>query len=222
MTANVFAVIPVKDELAFTAPLVTQLHSEGVGVLVVDNGSTDGTREWLTDNGVRWVAAPDANLHQMWNMGLDAAPGDADVVAVLNNDITLGDGTMAVCAAAITSLDALVLASPDYSGGTALGGVEWATELGEHTGGVVGWAMLFDATWLTATGFRFPEQLQWWYGDNVALDTVLRSEYKAGIVGGTAVTHHGSATGGDWRQYGVEIASDRRWYAAWSSTHPTV
>jgi N-acetylglucosaminyl-diphospho-decaprenol L-rhamnosyltransferase len=66
--------------------------AEGVTIVVVDNGSTDGTGEWLDRQAGIKVIHNSANrgCAAAWNQGCAAAP--ADWTIVLNNDVLLPAG----------------------------------------------------------------------------------------------------------------------------------
>lgn len=123
---SVAIVIPVLNQLAYTQGCVRCLQSDlaaGVKVIVVDNGSTDGTREWLATQPALVVIRNEQNrgCAPAWNQGVQAAnvritnkgnavlPGDGetnvrntniaravpDWVVVLNNDVLLPTGWLA-------------------------------------------------------------------------------------------------------------------------------
>jgi N-acetylglucosaminyl-diphospho-decaprenol L-rhamnosyltransferase len=124
---QVAIVIPVLNQLAYTQGCVRCLQPDlaaGVRVIVVDNGSTDGTKEWLAHQPQLTVLRNDENrgCAPAWNQGVRAAglllnspnnPGSApggqaavgankqhsperpDWVVVLNNDVLLPDGWLA-------------------------------------------------------------------------------------------------------------------------------
>ncbi|MBX3736472.1 MAG: glycosyltransferase family 2 protein [Candidatus Didemnitutus sp.] len=96
---SVAIVIPVLNQLAYTQGCVRCLEpdiSAGVRVIVVDNGSTDGTRDWLTTQSALTVIRNEQNrgCAPAWNQGVQAAAG-ADWVVVLNNDVLLPAGWLA-------------------------------------------------------------------------------------------------------------------------------
>ncbi len=92
-------VIPVLNQLAYTQGCLRGLQPDlaaGVRVIVVDNGSTDGTREWLAAQTGPTVIRNEVNrgCAPAWNQGV-AAAGEADWVVVLNNDVLLPTGWLA-------------------------------------------------------------------------------------------------------------------------------
>lgn len=96
---SVAIVIPVLNQLAYTQGCVRCLQPDlavGVKVIVVDNGSTDGTREWLATQPALTVIRNEENrgCAPAWNQGVQVAAG-ADWVVVLNNDVLLPAGWLA-------------------------------------------------------------------------------------------------------------------------------
>lgn len=121
---SVAIVIPVLNQLAYTQGCVRCLQpdiADGVKVIVVDNGSTDGTREWLATQPALTVIRNEQNrgCAPAWNQGAAAAgillnkqfpsSGPASTilrntqktseatgwVVVLNNDVLLPAGWLA-------------------------------------------------------------------------------------------------------------------------------
>lgn len=75
---SVAIVIPVLNQLAYTQGCVRCLQPDlaaGVRVIVVDNGSTDGTREWLATQPALTVIRNEQNrgCAPAWNQGVAAA-----------------------------------------------------------------------------------------------------------------------------------------------------
>jgi N-acetylglucosaminyl-diphospho-decaprenol L-rhamnosyltransferase len=96
---SVAVVIPVLNQLAYTQACVKCLEADiaaGVRVVIVDNGSTDGTGDWLkTQPGLTIVSnASNRGCAPAWNQGCRAA-GAADWIVVLNNDVLLPRGWIA-------------------------------------------------------------------------------------------------------------------------------
>ncbi len=122
---SVAIVIPVLNQLAYTQGCVRCLQPDlaaGVRVIVVDNGSTDGTREWLATQPALTVIRNEQNrgCAPAWNQGVEAAnvritnirasspacgtdgivrntsnAAGAEWVVVLNNDVLLPAGWLA-------------------------------------------------------------------------------------------------------------------------------
>ncbi len=108
---SVAIVIPVLNQLAYTQGCLRCLAADlaaGVRVIVVDNGSTDGTREWLAGPGATpglTVIRNEQNrgCAPAWNQGVAAAnvrntnieEMAPDWVVVLNNDVLLPAGWLA-------------------------------------------------------------------------------------------------------------------------------
>ena len=93
---NAAVVIPVLNQLAYTQACLECLQADiaaGVRVIVIDNGSTDGTGRWLAaQNGVVVISnTENRGCAAAWNQGCRAAEG-ADWVVVLNNDVLLPAG----------------------------------------------------------------------------------------------------------------------------------
>lgn len=92
-------VIPVLNQLAYTQGCLRCLEADiaaGVQVVVIDNGSTDGTKEWLAAQPSITVLRNDENrgCAAAWNQGV-AAAGTADWIVILNNDVLLPRGWLA-------------------------------------------------------------------------------------------------------------------------------
>jgi O-antigen biosynthesis protein len=86
-------VIPAYDQLAYTRICLASLELDGDGrseVVVVDNGSTDGTREflaaWAAGGPRRKVVAPGENLGFAGGCNLGAAAATGRFLVFLNND----------------------------------------------------------------------------------------------------------------------------------------
>ena len=97
---SVHVVVPVFNRLALTQSLVAcmrkQTLSQPMSILIVDDGSTDGTAEWLAaqkdievlngDGSLFWGGAVDLALRH-----LQAKAAKDDWVLLMNNDTTVAD-----------------------------------------------------------------------------------------------------------------------------------
>jgi len=79
-------IFPCKDEAA-ALPALLALVPEGIGVIVVDNGSTDGTAEVARACGARVVTEPRPGYGAAVQAGVEASA--AEYVAIVD-----GDGSM--------------------------------------------------------------------------------------------------------------------------------
>lgn len=241
--AKVAAVIPVKDKLELTTHVVEQLWADPSvsHIIIVDNGSADGGRgsrslavgdedhPWADDDHcMTWVNGEGMNIHEMWNRGIaEALEYDAGItaVAVLNNDLDLGPEAITTCARALVMHPEYAAVCPNYDGRPMYvgqihpTGMEICAGRYDGTGGLAGFAMVIAADFLT--GYRFPEDMTWWYGDNDLVLSVAKAGRKCGIVGGADIVHlDGGGQTGDWMSPEMRevTAADREVFLAkWSA-----
>ena len=221
--------IPVRNRLDLTRLLVEALLSqakEGDRLLVYDNGSTDGTREWFAGKEPghrRWkselvrMEAPGHTLHEMWNHAASMAVGLGCHLVLLNNDLELdgepdwidrlvqplGDGWDALC--------------PNYDNRA-----DWRWVLPLHgvcgakydgTGGLAGFAFAISKHFLKPTGYRFPTEAKWWFGDTDLAFTLEKEGRHYGMVRDVRVTHvgGGSQTAKD-HDLSAQCVADKAWF----------
>lgn len=203
----VTVVIPVKDRLDLTRQLVGRLHEQGgsTDVLIVDNGSEDPEMvEWLANqHAAHVVPLPDAGIHHMWNAGMEWAKdrhgGISDLV-FLNNDIKVGQRFLRRLVGGMREHPGMMLASANYDGryGPRIEPVHGiCAGRYDGSGGLAGFAFAMRAEF--AAGYRFPEDMAWYFGDNDVCLTVERAGGWYGIVRSARVEHvggGGQTTGG--------------------------
>lgn len=88
-------IIPVFNQLSFTARCLASLNETGIPdstIIVVDNGSTDGTREFLQARAGLKVVTNETNRGCAcgWNQGVIAA--EAAWLVIMNNDVVVAPG----------------------------------------------------------------------------------------------------------------------------------
>lgn len=219
-----FVVIPMKDRMDLTRPLLEQLahQDEYERIFIYDNGSSEQTKAELGELDIPRLTVTDAagwNIHQMWNAGLTEAKRSAWPcnIAVLNNDLKIGDAFLSGLAHELRRDPLLAAVSPNYDGRPG-DGVQYVREICadryDGTGGLAGFSFMIKAE----GNYSFPDELNWWYGDNHMLASILYAGSKAGIVLGTTVEHvdGGKQTGGwDDPVRAAEIEQDRQWFTSW-------
>jgi GT2 family glycosyltransferase len=211
-----FVVIPVKGRLDLTCPLVTQLAEDGgyETLFVLDNGSTDGTWDWLhrrsPPTGITGVAAPGLGIYEMWNLGVRLARAREPLcnIAILNNDLRIGPRFLARMAAGLRSHADLSAVSANYDQ-RAVDGIAYVRSTFKRRG-LAGFA--FMARGEVFDRLSFDEGFRWWYGDDDFVCQVEAAGGRVGIVGEAIVDHLGG--GGQTVRYTSEvlaaIARDRR------------
>lgn len=110
---KVLAVMLTYNMLDWTKLAVDSIRTfHDLDLLVIDNDSTDGTHEWLTEQGIKFHSKRQS-VASAQNMGLEEFyKGEYDYFLLLNNDIALRYDT-------IDGLVALMEAHPEYGGITA-------------------------------------------------------------------------------------------------------
>ena len=179
-----YVVIPVRDRLALTRDIVTQLATAGgyERIFVLDNGSVDGTDEWLCrqqrQGRLEAVAAPTLGIYELWNLGVRLARTRSQQcnVAILNNDLRIGPRLLSRLATGLRSADDLWAVSPNYDGRPTRG-VQYVRSTFKRQG-LAGFA--FMARGEVFDHVAFDEGFEWWYGDD---DFVAGIEAKGGRVG---------------------------------------
>lgn len=233
--AKIVAVVPVKDRFDLTTDLIRQLRQQGDcdEIVVCDNGSATRTRNWLaSQNDLTVFDMADAGIHEMWNRGIDHAlerHGPRTRVAFLNNDLKLGPAFLRTLSEAFDHHRELNAVCGNYDSRTADTDIVLTTDIcaGRYdgTGGFAGFAFMVRGEWFS-TGYRFPEDMKWWCGDNDLVATITRADVhrgmddrpsKAAIVTGAHVEHldggsqTSKAAGSEFtRQCQADIATFRR------------
>src|SRR3954470_452850 len=137
--------IPTYDGRALLERYLPSVVGQGADVVVVDDGSSDGTSSWLASAypGVRVVVQENAGVSAAMNRCLAEAAG-YEFVLLLNNDVELADGFV----------DALVAALDGHpEAGSACGKMLDALDRGvlDGAGDVVRWS---GACWRRGHGER--------------------------------------------------------------------
>ena len=152
----VTAIIPNWNGLRYLQPLFDSMAGQPFSeVIVVDNGSADGSAEWAESRGARVIRFPEnRGFAAAVNAGVASASGD--IVAILNNDVHLhpgwlqhlldamGHGHALACGKVLSTAD------PDSIDATfdavCRGGTAWRCGNGRRNG----------ATWNQTRPVQFP------------------------------------------------------------------
>ncbi|HEU5394693.1 MAG TPA: class I SAM-dependent methyltransferase [Candidatus Methylomirabilis sp.] len=200
-----YAVIPTRDRLREISRLIEQLRTQGGldQIVVCDNGSGEETRSWLAaQDDLVVLDLPDAGIHEMWNAGVEwmIEQGQKRNVNVLflNNDLELGETFAAHLVEALRSDKDLVAVSGNYDGREGEGLVQVTDDICadryDGTGGFAGFAFAARGEWFQS-GYRFPEECRWWYGDNDLVAVAGAAGGKVGIALRAKVEHEAPPEG---------------------------
>ena len=217
LPATNVAVIPVKDNLNYTQALVKQLLADPAcdEIVVVDNGSTPKTRKWLDAQPITVLNAQGWGIHKMWNLGAAYAHEyhPRPNICFLNNDVRISEPFMGPLSDALEAGPPdLIAVCPNYDGRVGAGverlqGI--CAERYDGTGGLSGFAFMVRGSWF-ASGYRFPEDAMWWYGDNDLLLTIEANGGWYGMAHGATCEHlDGGGRTGEWRSPEMQAQLER-------------
>ncbi len=121
-------VIPLWNQLPLTQQCLKSLVTDTVAeleVVLVDDGSTDGTQAWLKSDELKALAGyarvlthfneSNRGVNYSWNRGIELASGP--YVAVCNNDIVFAPGWDEPILKALESDESIGIVSPYYTFG---------------------------------------------------------------------------------------------------------
>ncbi len=232
----IVAVIPTKsarnpDGECYAANLVAQLVEQGEATEIVLINNADAR---LIDVRATVLDGQGMGIHEMWNLGASHTVKQhrhRAHIAFLNDDLRIGPGFLATMSRALDTDPNLAAISANYDhrpvGAGTLGlphePVQEVQDIcaGRYdgTGGLAGFAFMVPATLFTS-GYRFPEECKWWFGDNDLVRSILSAGGKIGIALRAGVEHlaGGGGTAGDWSDFAEQLAADRaafeaRWQA---------
>lgn len=226
------AVIPFKNKWKMTRALVEQICNGTDLVLLFNNGSDqDQTKAAAAfaakHDNVEVVDARGLGIHEMWNAGVEEALARFPKVniAFLNNDLDAGLNMVPDMSAALSEDQGnLVAVCPNYDDRSSVNcicdypgdhGYEYDKDCepidklhgiyaGGNGNGLAGFCFMVKGEWFQTTGYRFPEECMWWFGDNDLTMSIDAAGGWYGMVHAATVTHldGGSQTIGDANDYG--------------------
>ena len=155
----------------------------------------------------------DHRIYAMWNAGVTLARRiGATEIAILNDDIVIGPGTLPALATALRSEPDVAIVYPDVNAGRFAPAELQDTAGTWGAGGMTGFCFLFRADLPLPP---FDESYGWWYGDDVFEEAVRSAGYRVCRVRGIPIGHvaNGSASK-RWDELGPIIAADRARFEA--------
>lgn len=202
--------IPVKDQFRLTNACVSTLDlSPDDELVLIDNGSTDGTAQWAERAGLRVHYMADATLCEMWDWAIAEAAGRH--IALLNNDIAPGRGMLAALAAALDANPKTGIVYPATN--TVNPGLRWRESFGLEPHGMTGWAFMLRGSidWPILA-----DLYAWWFGDTELEKFCLESGLEIREVAGVRCDHVGGGsqtaqamTRLAWRDQSFAVEADR-------------
>ena len=212
ITAVIPVYFPTAEHVQMTASILDKVFDEAVArVYIIDNG---GAPEHAAEAAalfnalavqqgarIRVIDAPGCNIHQLWNLGWQAALadfGDEVLIAFLNNDIDFRPGTLEVLARAVLRNEVwATYPDPDcrVADGVQLNGTTLATRGSKRHGGMSGHCFLIKGGIHTLGGLPlFDARYKSWYGDDDFAFRVAQSGYEIHRVIGLPCDHLNEAT----------------------------
>jgi GT2 family glycosyltransferase len=200
---KVSIVIPTFNQLAYTKLCLESILKNTWDIeheiIVVDNASTDGTQEYLKQNGIFCLLnRENLGVAKAWNQGIKASRGR--YVCIINNDIIAGPGWMSCLIGAYESAGNAGIVSP----GTRWGELNYNFDKYAERfiksmktvtqEGYAGWCMLIERTRFAKSGY-FSEDYAIGTGEDTDFYYALnRSGFRSFITGCAFVHHFGSQT----------------------------
>jgi GT2 family glycosyltransferase len=191
------------NQLDYTKQFIASLDREEVDfsrIVAVDNGSTDGTREWLTQQGFGAVVLNERNLGcgAAWNQGALAIQSKWTVV--MNNDVVCAKGWLRHLLAT-AEVSQLHIASPAMVEGDLNYSFEaWATDAQSKMSGYVRQGdphavcmAIRDDVW-SEIGYFMPVPKLLGYEDAIFFQRVLEAGLKTGTCADSWLHHYGMTT----------------------------
>ena len=184
-----------------------------IEIIVVNDGSTDGTREWLKSSGLKYVDyGTNLGVSHAWNKGIELAlQTKANIIALLNNDIIVCRSWLdGVVKAVNEGRKAYFLANGQFTNPKTFDQdtVNTSALVGRRVYGRAGWAMFFDRT-AVEQFYPIPSQLKLWYGDDYIHNTLYSSGYVCEVVMECCILHFGSRSVFSYKDYPLQIEKDR-------------
>ena len=180
-------IIPCWNQLEYSKQAIASISAKSyphnIEYIIIDNGSTDGTAEYLKSLNLKHVITNPVNLgvSKAWNQGLERAISiNADQVAILNNDIVVGPKWLdPIMREFSKNENCYYLANGAYNNPHTLD-ADVLRDLpqlaGKRTPGRAGWALFFSME-AVKKFYPIPEEFFLWFGDDYIHNTLTSAGY---------------------------------------------
>lgn len=175
-------------------------YPHSLGFFMLDNGSSDGTWEWMNSSlhgNPQMLYRNEGNdsLSAAWNKvlraGLDCG---ADVLVLMNNDLIVGPGWLdAVVQEYAKGEKTYWLPNGALSPDSYDDRVRAQAKQGRTVPGRAGWCLFFPAQ-AVREFLPIPQELRLWYGDDYIHWKLKRAGYSCRVILDSYVYHYGSKT----------------------------
>ena len=203
MSKNYTITFACYNQLGYTQKFIASLDREEVDfsrIVAVDNGSTDGTREWLQTQGFGQVILNKRNLGcgAAWNQGALALQSKWTVV--MNNDVVCAKGWLSNLLAS-AERHQLQIASPAMVEGELDYDVDaWSQDASQKMHGYCRFGAphavcmaIREDVW-EEIGYFMPVPKLLGYEDGIFFQRALENNIKTGAVGDAWLHHYGMTT----------------------------
>lgn len=191
------------NQLDYTKQFIASLDRDEVDfsrIVAVDNGSTDGTREWLGQQGFGAVVLNDRNLGcgAAWNQGALAIQSKWTVV--MNNDVVCAKGWLNNLLASAENNDLQIASPAMVEGELDYDFADWAAKAQVKMQGYVRQGAphavcmaIRDDVW-SEIGYFMPVTKILGYEDAIFFQRALEARLKTGTTADSWLHHYGMTT----------------------------
>lgn len=191
------------NQLDYTKQFIASLDRDEVDfsrIVAVDNGSTDGTREWLGQQGFGAVVLNDRNLGcgAAWNQGALALQSKWTVV--MNNDVVCAKGWLRNLLAAARQHDLQIASPAMVEGELDYDLADWSAQAQTQMQGYVRQGAphavcmaIRDDVW-SEIGYFMPVTKLLGYEDAIFFQRALEAQLKTGTTADSWLHHYGMTT----------------------------
>ena len=191
------------NQLAYTQEFIASLDRSEVDfsrIVAVDNGSTDGTREWLGQQGFGAVVLNDRNLGcgAAWNQGALALQSEWTVV--MNNDVVCAKGWLHHLLQGAQQHQLQIASPAMVEGELNYDLASWAAESSQKMQGYCRHGAphavcmaIHESVW-QQMGYFMPVPKLLGYEDAIFFQRALENNIRTGTVGDAWLHHYGMTT----------------------------